>query len=78
MVQVVQTPDQHYYFSKLMGYNYEIKYKRGKDNKATDALPRSDSPSDSQILFLTTKYFYFLKHVKHENETSEELQTMHQ
>lgn len=60
MGQVVQTPEQHYYLSN-MGYDYEIKYKPGKDNKAVDALWQLDSPLDSQSFLLTTITFDFLK-----------------
>jgi hypothetical protein len=31
---------QHKLLVKLMGYNYKIEYKEGKENKATDALSR--------------------------------------
>ena len=29
MTQVIQTPEQHYYLSKLLGYDYNIQYKTG-------------------------------------------------
>jgi len=37
------------WLSKLMGYNYEIHYKKGQDNLATDALSRMPSVG---VLFL--------------------------
>lgn len=38
MGQVVETPDRHCYLTEVLGYDYEVKYKLGKDNKAADAL----------------------------------------
>lgn len=40
MQQVIQTPEQQYYLTKLLEYNYEILYKPGKSNVAADALSR--------------------------------------
>jgi hypothetical protein len=31
---------QHKLMVKLMGYNYKIEYKKGKENRAADALSR--------------------------------------
>lgn len=38
--QHILTPEQHKWMGKLVGYNYEITYKTGKSNTATDALSR--------------------------------------
>lgn len=38
--QTIQTPDQQHFLSKFLGYSHTIIYKRGKDNKATNALSR--------------------------------------
>ncbi|KAH9696914.1 hypothetical protein KPL71_023390 [Citrus sinensis] len=43
--QQVATPEQHKWMSKLMGYDYEIVYRPGRENKAADALSRR---SDTQ------------------------------
>jgi hypothetical protein len=40
---------QHKLLIKLMGYNYKIEYKKGKENEAVDALsrrPQSESVND--------------------------------
>jgi len=37
---------QHKLLVKLLGYNYKIEYKKGKDNKAADALSRAIHSSD--------------------------------
>jgi len=51
-MQVVQTPEQQYYLSKLLGYTYEIVYKPGAANKVDDALSKIDG-SSSQMMGLT-------------------------
>ena len=38
--QKVATPEQQKWVAKLMGYDYEIQYRPGKDNKAADSLSR--------------------------------------
>ena len=38
--QVIQIPDQQKYLAKLLGSQYTIVYKPGKDNRVADALSR--------------------------------------
>jgi hypothetical protein len=45
--QKIVTPMQHQLLIKLMGYDYEIEYRKGKDNVAADAL----SQTSSQLLY---------------------------
>ncbi|KAL8087895.1 hypothetical protein AgCh_037873 [Apium graveolens] len=38
--QKISTPFQQFWLSKLLGFDYEIQYKQGKENLAADALSR--------------------------------------
>ena len=38
--QVIQTPEQQYYLTKLLGYEFEIVYRAGNTNAAADSLSR--------------------------------------
>ncbi|KAF7812105.1 Transposon Ty3-G Gag-Pol polyprotein [Senna tora] len=42
MHQVVQTPEQQFYLSKLLGFDFEILYRTGRTNLVLDALSRQD------------------------------------
>lgn len=67
MNQVVQTPEQQYYLSKLLRYDYIISYKPGNTNKVADTLSIRDSSSKSQILILCVPIYDFLNQILAEN-----------
>lgn len=66
LTQVIQTPDQQHYLSKLLGYHYEIQYRPGSTNTVADALSRSLEPSVAEIMLLSVPQFLFLDELKQE------------
>jgi hypothetical protein len=65
LTQIIQTPEQQYYLSKLLGYHYEIQYRPGKTNVAADALSRPNLPSAGFYL-LSSPSLVFLDELRSE------------
>lgn len=51
MNQIVQTLDQHYYLTKLLGYDCTISYKPEEFNVVADALSKREVSTSSEFLF---------------------------
>lgn len=76
MSQVVQTPEQQFYLTKLLGFQYEIVYKTGNSNKAMDALSRQGEV-EAQIYTLSLISNPIIAAIKKANEDLEEIKTLH-
>lgn len=50
--QKIVTPEQQKFMVKLLGFEYNIVYQSGRDNKVADALSRKD---DNSILWIVNK-----------------------
>lgn len=60
MEQQAATIPQQHWISKLMGYDFSIKYKQGKENRVVDALSRQfEASSDSAELSLSLSLISF-------------------
>ncbi|KAI4313482.1 hypothetical protein L6164_026461 [Bauhinia variegata] len=76
MSQVIQTPEQQVYLSKLLGYDYSIQYKVGKSNLVADALSRISEPNESQYFILSMPNFTFLDALRKALRDSPEFQCL--
>jgi hypothetical protein len=56
--QCISSPEQQKWVTKLFGYDYEIIYKKGKDNVVTDALSRKyeDKGSIFSLSFIVSDW----------------------
>lgn len=68
ITQVIQTPEQHLYLVRLMGYDYEIQYRSGSHNPAADALSRLPEHGPSVSLLLSVTGPHFLTELHHQLE----------
>ncbi|GAU40605.1 hypothetical protein TSUD_28110 [Trifolium subterraneum] len=73
--QVIQTPEQHTYLSKLLGYDYSIQYKAGKTNVVADALSRTTEGPGTHLSF-SIPHFIFLDHLKQSLQNSPTFTTL--
>lgn len=78
MTQPVQTPEQHVYLAKLLGYNYSIQYKAGHNNVVVDAFSRLQEPEQTAEYFqiFSMPHPKFLDELKKELSGSEEFKTL--
>nr|GFB09589.1 Ty3/gypsy retrotransposon protein [Tanacetum cinerariifolium] len=61
LTQVMQTPEQHKWAAKLLGYDFEVYYKPGKENKVADALSRIEKP---QVFAFSIPTFPWLQELR--------------
>ncbi|CAJ2667675.1 unnamed protein product [Trifolium pratense] len=53
--QRVSSPDQQCWLAKLLGYQFEVLYKPGPDNKAADALSRCYGEEEMKVLMSSSQ-----------------------
>ena len=68
--QVIQMLEQQKYLAKLLGYQYSIVYKLGKENRVADTLSRQPNELMAKFLALSQVRFTLLDSLRHENTTS--------
>ncbi|GKB98047.1 ty3-gypsy retrotransposon protein [Tanacetum coccineum] len=56
LTQTIQTPEQQKWVTKLLGYDFEVFYKPGRENMVADALSRVDIPSMLAISYPTASW----------------------
>lgn len=61
LTQVIQTPEQHMYLARLMGYDYQIQYRSGANNQEADALSRLPEHDPSLLLTLSMPCLTFME-----------------
>jgi hypothetical protein len=77
MEQRIVTPEQQKWVSKLLGYDYEITYKPGRENSAADALSRViGSPSLNTPFVPQTSLWQTLKDEANQIHTWSELASL--
>lgn len=72
--QVIQTPEQQVYLSKLLGYDFSIKYKTGKKNVVADALSRIEQAAACHTLSMP--HFIFLDDLRESLRSSSAFTTL--
>ncbi|GKD71557.1 ty3-gypsy retrotransposon protein [Tanacetum coccineum] len=81
MQQVVQTPIQQKYVQKLMGFDFVVEYKPRVANQVTNALSRMYEDGElvkADFMAISQPIVGLLGNFKSENETLEELRSLHQ
>lgn len=70
--QKITTVDQQCWLSKLMGYQFEVVYKPGPENKAADALSRKEIDAELSAICMKPCWLDFTK-IREETQTDSEL-----
>ena len=77
MTQAVQTPEQHRYLIQLLGFEYTIQYRPGRENGVADALSRvAGEEAKASLYLLSVPQFSFIVDLKRELATHPEFLTL--
>ena len=68
--QLIQTPEQHYWLTKLLGYDFIMKYRPGPSNVIANAPSQLSLPSISS---LSMPYIQIIDQLKEENAIDSKL-----
>lgn len=74
--QVIQTPEQHTYLARLMGFDYTIQYRSGNRNQAADALSRLPEHDTASLIVLSVPCLTFLEELRAQVAGNEEYQSL--
>nr|GEV71901.1 hypothetical protein [Tanacetum cinerariifolium] len=74
--QRITTPSQMKWLPKLMGFDYDILYKKGSENKAADALSRIPTSAQLLTLALSTITSNYVQQIMESCGTDAELQKL--
>nr|GEU33969.1 Ty3/gypsy retrotransposon protein [Tanacetum cinerariifolium] len=61
LTQTIQTPEQQKWVTKLLGYDFEVLYKPGRENTVSDVLSRVDIPSMLVISYPTATWLKYIR-----------------
>ena len=75
MSQVIQTPEQQYFLTKLLGYDFDIEFRTGKSNTTADALSGSVA---THLHTYTMIESAIIAELRDANKTDSELLRLHQ
>ena len=73
--QKLSSPSQHLWLTKLLGLDYEIEFRKGKENVAADALSRVTS-SELQAFTLSTVSIPLVGDIKRSWEEDNKIQSI--
>lgn len=77
--QKITMPEQQQWLAKLIGYDYEIQYRPGRENAAADALSRRlDSPTINNLFVQQVSIWEEIKITAHEDDYMKRLKFMAQ
>ena len=74
--QRIMIEPQQKWLLKLMGYDFSIEFKKGKNNMAADALSKKDTQGEFNAV--SSPLPQWLESIKVENQSHSELQQIHQ